>query len=646
MSLPADLSRPVRATARRIRLQRAMNGAAIFALAGLGIAGLVVALMKTDALAEARALPWLIAAAALPVVGAMFGLLRPIRPLLAAKLLDRAHRLDDRITNAVSFTALPASERTPFMEAAIEDARLHVKALSPSRAMPLRAPRDLVAVLGLGAGVALLALIEVPRFIEERPLATGIVPVTLHPDDLDAFDSELRELLHDPESPDEVRAAAREFNRLIEDLADERLDRAETLRRIEELERRLNQTRPASPELLRESLEQLGRDLQRASVADELSAALREADAERAEAEMRRLAERLRSEPPSRAELERLRQALARAAQNRPEDRSEELQRQEEEVNRLLRRQREKQQSTPQERRLLQRRQRELERLRREHQQAMEQRRQLERLQRELQRAAEQLGQQQRDQAADRLDQGAQDLNRMAREQMTEEEMRRMQQHLADLRELIRQARQQQAQNGQGQQGQGQGQQQGQSRMDRFVLRARGQGEGEGMPIGVPGQGGQRGGQRGQRGEQGQQGQGGQGEQERQMLVLGGQGEGNAVLEIPGMGQQQGSGQQGTGPARQGPGAGIGHDPTMLDDPTRLGGNRRTVRVEGQHGEGPVRSEVIPSSAQRGFASRDYRDVYTKYEEHAEEVLEQDEIPPGYRSYVRRYFQLIRPRDE
>ena len=84
----------------------------------------------------------------------------------------------------------------------------------------------------------------------------------------------------------------------------------------------------------------------------------------------------------------------------------------------------------------------------------------------------------------------------MAREQTSDEEMRRMQQQLAQLRELIRQQQQQQAQNGQGQRGQGgQGQQgqgqQGQSRMDRFVLRARGQGEGEGMPIGRPGQGGE-----------------------------------------------------------------------------------------------------------------------------------------------------------
>jgi hypothetical protein len=640
MSLPAELSRPIRATSLRIRIQRALNAGAIFALAGLGLAGLVVALLKTDALGEHDARLALVFAGGLPILGVLLGFARPVRPLLAAKLLDRAYGLEDRVTNAVSFAKLPRTERTPFMEAAIEDARDRAKSLRSARAMPLRLPADTIAVLGLGLGVALLGALEVPRFVEERPRSAGIVPVLLHDDDLEAFDASLRELIDAPETTDEVRRAARELNRLIEDLADERLDRAETLRRIAELEQRLSQSRPAGAELLRESLAQIGRDLTRAPIAEELSQALRDGDPERAEAEMRRLAERLRTDAPNRAELERLRQALRRAAENRPDDRSEELRQREEEVNRLLQRQREKQQSTEQERRLLQRRQRELERLRREHQEAMERRRQLDRLQRELDEAAEALRQEMQDHAAGELEQAAQDLNRMAREQMTEEQMRALARQLSELRELVRQARQQQAQSGRGQGGQGQ---QGRSRMDRFVLRARGQGDGESAVIGVPGGDGTRGGRAGQQGGQGQNGQGQQGDGQR-MLVLGGQGGADAVLEIPGVGSQSGGTQQGG--ARQGPGAGVGHDPTTLDDPTRLGGTRRNVRVEGQHGQGPTRSEVILSSAQRGFATREYRDVYTDYSDHAEDVLERDEIPPGYRFYVRRYFQLIRPRDE
>ena len=104
-------------------------------------------------------------AAALPVLGLLIGALRPVGRLLPAKLLDRAHGLHDRVSNAVAFSA--ESTRTPFMDAAIEDAKAHAKGLSARRAMPLRLPRDLLATLGLGAGVALLALVEVPRVVAD-----------------------------------------------------------------------------------------------------------------------------------------------------------------------------------------------------------------------------------------------------------------------------------------------------------------------------------------------------------------------------------------------------------------------------------------------------------------------------------------------
>ena len=83
----------------------------------------------------------------------------------------------------------------------------------------------------------------------------------------------------------------------------------------------------------------------------------------------------------------------------------------------------------------------------------------------------------------------------------------------------------------------------------------------------------------------------------------------------------------------------------MLDDPTNLRSRNNNTRVDGQHSEGPTTSEVILSAADRGFVGEGYQDVYTNYENHAEEVLERDEVPPGYRFYVRRYFQLIRPRE-
>ncbi len=54
---------------------------------------------------------------------------------------------------------------------------------------------------------------------------------------------------------------------------------------------------------------------------------------------------------------------------------------------------------------------------------------------------------------------------------------------------------------------------------------------------------------------------------------------------------------------------------------------------------------MIQAAAERGFATHRYEQVYRDYHTVAEEALDKDEIPGGYRFYVRRYFQLIRPRD-
>nr|MDQ3036013.1 hypothetical protein [Myxococcota bacterium] len=169
---------------------------------------------------------------------------------------------------------------------------------------------------------------------------------------------------------------------------------------------------------------------------------------------------------------------------------------------------------------------------------------------------------------------------------------------------------------------------------------------GEGQTQGGGAQQGGAGGQGAQGGSgAGQQGEGG--DPAQQILMLGQGGE--AQLELPGMGgagEGAEGGAGGTGdPQAQGGGAGDEHAPSSLDDPTGRGSDTRTMQVRGDAQRGPTRSEVIRSAAQQGFATRDYRGVYSEYADHAEEVIERDRVPPGYRFYVRRYFQLIRPRD-
>ena len=115
----------------------------------------------------------------------------------------------------------------------------------------------------------------------------------------------------------------------------------------------------------------------------------------------------------------------------------------------------------------------------------------------------------------------------------------------------------------------------------------------------------------------------------------------------PGQGQGQGQGGQGGQGGQKGPGWGTGHDGNVQGGATNPKVGVQDTQVQGNDtGQGGSRSEVILGAAERGFASRGYQKVYREYHTVAEEALNKDEIPGGYRFYVRRYFQLIRPRDE
>jgi hypothetical protein len=104
----------------------------------------------------------------------------------------------------------------------------------------------------------------------------------------------------------------------------------------------------------------------------------------------------------------------------------------------------------------------------------------------------------------------------------------------------------------------------------------------------------------------------------------------------------------GQGPNGEGaPGRwGEGHDPNLQGKATHPNMTTVDTQVAGTDAvQGGTRSQVILGAAERGFASRDYRTVFTEYHQVAEESLAKDDIPGGYRFYVKRYFQLIRPRE-
>ncbi|WP_434042069.1 MULTISPECIES: hypothetical protein [Sorangium] len=624
----------------RLRFRRALRALPSALTIALAIAAGTLAAHKAlpAHLGEQRARQLLLGAGLLVLATLVVAMLRRLPPRAGTMALDRHHGLHDRLTNAVAFDALPAAQRTPLMEAAIDDACERAAGLRPAGAAPLAVPRELLASAAVGLGVLAVALLEVRTPRKTAPVAQTIDALAMSPDDIELFKDAAKALDRPDQSP-EMKSAVERFNQLIEDIANKRLDRTEAFRRMEALERELLKGAEADLKALEEALKETGLDLKKSDLAKGVGESLEKKDLEKAKKDLKELAERLRDKKQKfdKAEIERLRKALAEAASRRKEALAA-INEKRAEVREQLLKQKQKASTSDQqkseEERLLKKKERELERLDRDAEQKERTGRQLDRLDRELAKAAEDL---MRDlgMSADDLEQAAEDINRMQQEEMSEQEKEELRQRLEELRELVRQ--------------QGQGGKQRMARMLRFGKRARGsQGGGEEQQ----GQGQQGQGQEGQgeqQGQDGQQGQGKGGQGQGQELVIG---PGGKKILMPG-GQGQGQDGQGSGQGNSnggnkpgGDGAGSGRGGEVAGKRTDPKMGTQDVQAQGlDTQEGPSNSEVILSAAERGFKGTGYKKVFTDYHTVAEQQINKDQIPDGYRFYVNRYFQLIRPRE-
>ena len=461
-----------------------------------------------------------------------------------------------------------------------------------------------------------------------------------------AFERAARGLSQAPQDPAAAKAGEAEKDRAQ---AEERARRMQELQAEEKRLKKLLEQNPKD----REAAERLKK------VQEELERLKKEAQQKAEEQEQERRLKKQKDEWQSQSQAEK------------DSQRRQEL---EEEERRLKKKLEDNPQDEESERRL-KKVKRELENLERERQQREQARRELEQLERDMQRAAEEMQKQ-----LDRMTpEQRKALEKMMEDmQRLQEQLRRMGQGqgqqqrpqpgqgqqgqqgqgqggrgpvtiaLGSIKQVLRRVgRSGQGQGQQGQQGQGQGQgqqgQQGQGAqgqgmsgsMKDFMNRARGQGQGQGQGQGKDG-------------DVLIEGEG-PGKDGQQMLLLG---QGNDPVIIPGLGmgsQGQGQGQDGpNGPGSQRPGAerpGSGHDPNLQGDPTQLDSKRRLTRVYGKEGAGPTRSETILGAAEKGFASQPYRRVYGDYTAVSERAMTQQRVPPGYRFYVKRYFQMIKPRE-
>jgi hypothetical protein len=609
-------------TGVRLRLAAAVSRFAL--LAPLPLLYAVAALTSVKVLRlGARAQHDLLVVGAIPlgvlVIGVVLAWLRRQPPHAGSLALDRRHELSDRITNALAFRKLPPNQRTALMELAMSDAALLSPAkLIPRRAAPLPVPAELALVLGLVAALAGLSLLEV-RVTRVVAAPKASPPVMLSLDDAELLRSALAAVQRDSKNPLIIDAAAR-LARVVGGLEQGRLDRLEAFRRLAELERRLLDGAAAERQALEQGLKDLARELDRSDLTRAVGDALGQDQLQDAEQALRKLAERLKSDQgrPSPAELDRLRKALEGASQSSAaratalEERRQQLQRRR---DRLLKKKKQQQGALSQkDQRELSELERQLERLEREKRQASSAEQKLSELDQKLAHAAqnllEQLGK-----SADELARASQDIHRLSEERMTEQQKRELLRQLRELRELVRQ---------QGQQGKDRLEQ-----LQRFSQRARGMRPGDGTKPSGNSRTGLRPG----------------------ALVVG-PGVSGAPVPLKATTPSGVSGSESREGQEPRPGAdrggrqwGTGEGPEVAGAHTAPQGETHDVTaVAKDTGQGTASSEVIEGAAERGFVGRDYQQIYTDYHAVAEDVIERDEVPPGYRFYIQRYFELIRPR--
>jgi hypothetical protein len=620
MGQPAKIYQVIGRARRRLRLQAALEGATTAAILAVAAAVAALYLWRRGVLGGPAAAGVASGAGLLMGLGALWRAGRGFSTELVAARVDRASGLADRLGTACDFERRlreghePHPETRALMQAAIDDAVRHLPQADPVAAAPLTLPRDARALAAFTAVGAVVSLLSFPA--PDRPCA-GQQPCTeteaqspaadRHrppPDPVQLDEDEhlysqdlLDELAQTAEQTQDehLKAFVKDMNELLEQARKGELSKEQLLRELAARERKYMEGADDNLEQTLGDLKQTGQELKKSPATRELGQALAQGDLQKAQQEFDKLAQKVAQNQLSAAERKELAKALERAGKAFERQEQQRDDRQEQKIAEAKRELRQLQRKMDQERnpdrkreqaRRFERKQRELKRLEKAKQQREEsaQRRTLKRLHRNLRNTAEDLQKDQSSprhqrQVSRRMQDLARDTGRVDADRRKINNQRKVASQVTDLKEALRRARRKKT-GGRDRFGKNQ-------RNRDFRQRASGQ---------------------------------------------------------PGQRSAWRPGQSGQSPGQKGEsrwGNEDGGDP--LGAPTPRTGQTKDESLTGEHGRGPSTRETIVAAAQKGFATRNYKQVYANYKTIIEEVMRTEKVPSGYKYYIKRYFQKIKP---
>jgi hypothetical protein len=697
-ALMIDLSpilRVVGQVRNRVRLQNSLEWFATATVVGLLIALASIGLGRLGVLSDTALTIGVISGLVLLPVGLVAGLFQPVSPIAAAKRIDLSHGLKDRFSSALDFSMRTKETSTEkkdlfeeFSALAMKEAVSFAGEVKPSKAAPLSTPKDLALSFALAVAFAMVSMLKLPSDVvatQPKPLAT-LTPVLVDSFDLEQQKEKAKQLLQEALEDGDKKTAeiAEKLLNLWSAVERGEMTQEAALRQLAAIEKEL-----ADAAKQKESLEQTAGELSKAFEKNkdtkELANALKNKDFEKAAQELEKLADKLdQMSQKDREELQKALEEAAKLAEEIAKEQKRELddpeEQNDEEKTPEEREQEEKEReldncaaldlatATKEEieeceekfnkdemeerRRELEEDKRELEKLRRENKEKQEQqekKREAEKLAREMKKAAEDLEKKLSPEQKEALKKAAEEMKKMGQKQRYAQRQQKAAGKIGDAKNVIirggkgkngqaqnfrdRAGQKGQGQKGQGQNGQGQEGQEGQGQNGEGQQPGDGQGEG----------------QEGQNGKGQGKGQGkGNGQGDTYVIDLDNPGQGDAMVELPGLGEGQGAGDQpGDQPGGQGENPGGDSWGNGSKDPfgkeTDLNVKFKEERITGKKGAGPSKVEVIEKVAQEGLVGAQYKKVYKEATREAEDSLEREQVPVGYKRFTKRYFDLIQP---